>query len=114
MSTEQINFIVDALSSNLSPRLRNAKGEFLLTKREEEVVNLVAEGLGNRQMAQLLRIKENTVKKSLLRVYEKLGVSNRVELVLYVLMHCRKSGSPAQPPAQVTLAGTESAGRGFS
>ena len=91
-----------------SSKGRRGEREFLLTKREQEVVNLVAEGLGNRQMAPLLRIKENTVKKSLLRVYEKLGVSNRVELVLYVLMHCGKSGSPAQPPARVCLAGTES------
>ena len=109
-STEQISFIIDALNSNLSSRLCNAKGEFLLTKREQEVVNLVAEGLGNRQMAQLLCIKENTVKKSLLRIYDKLGVSNRVELVLYALTHRGKNGSPAQPRARVCLAGTESSG----
>jgi DNA-binding CsgD family transcriptional regulator len=62
-----------------------------LTAREEQVVNLVAEGIGNREIGEQLGIKENTVKKSLLRIYDKLGVSNRVELVLYALTH-RGSG----------------------
>jgi DNA-binding CsgD family transcriptional regulator len=65
----------------------NAKGEGLLTARENQVVNLVAEGGGNREIASQLGITENTVKKSLLRIYDKLGVSNRVELVLYALTH---------------------------
>jgi len=59
-----------------------ARGEALLTPREDQVVNLVAEGIGNRDIAQQLGIKENTVKKSLMRIYDKVGVSNRVELVL--------------------------------
>ena len=54
----------------------------MLTPREDQVVNLVAEGIGNRDIAQQLGIKENTVKKSLMRIYDKVGVSNRVELVL--------------------------------
>jgi two-component system, NarL family, response regulator DegU len=45
------------------------------------------EGIGNREIAEQLGIKESTVKKSLLRTYDKLGVSNRVELVLYALTH---------------------------
>jgi DNA-binding CsgD family transcriptional regulator len=63
----------------------NAKGEGVLTAREDQVVSLVAEGISNREIAGQLSIKENTVKKSLLRIYDKLGVSNRVELVLYAL-----------------------------
>jgi DNA-binding CsgD family transcriptional regulator len=59
----------------------------LLTQREQEVVGLVAEGISNREIARQLAITENTVKKSLLRIYDKLGVSNRVELVLYALSH---------------------------
>ena len=79
--------MVEALSSSPAVRVINAKGEGLLTPREEQVVNLVAEGIGNREVAQQLGIRENTVKKSLLRIYDKLGVSNRVELVLYALTH---------------------------
>jgi DNA-binding CsgD family transcriptional regulator len=46
----------------------NAKGEGLLAPREEQVVNLVAEGSGNREIAQQLGVNENTVRKSLLRI----------------------------------------------
>jgi len=86
-NTEQVGFIIDALNSAPSARFINAKGEGMLTPREEQIVNLVAEGIGNRDIAQQLGIKENTVKKSLLRTYDKLGVSNRIELVLYALTH---------------------------
>jgi DNA-binding NarL/FixJ family response regulator len=86
-NTEQMGYIVDALNSNPTLPVLNAKGESLLTAREAEVVNLVAEGLGNRVIAQLLGIKENTVKKSLLRIYVKLGVPNRVGLVVSALAH---------------------------
>ena len=86
-NTEQIGYIIDALSSNLPQCLVSAKGEPLLTEREGQIVNLVAGGLPNRNVAHLLGIKENTVKKALLRIYDKLGVSNRVEVVLYALTH---------------------------
>lgn len=98
-NTEHIGYIVEALSSNLSPRFRNVKSEHPLTEREAQLVGFVAEGLGNRNIAELLGIKANTVKKALLRIYDKLGVSNRVELVLYALTHQACAASTAQPPS---------------
>ena len=86
-STEQLMYVIDALSVNPSMHVIDARGVGLLTPREEEVVALVAEGISNREIAQKLKIKENTVKKALLRIYDRLGVSNRVELVLYALTH---------------------------
>ena len=86
-NNEQVGYIIDALSGIPSIRVVNAKGEGILTPREEQIVNLVTDGIGNREIAQQLGIKEDTVKKSLLRTYDKLGVSNRVELVLYALTH---------------------------
>ena len=59
----------------------------MLRPREEQTVNLVSKGLNSREIAGQLNLKENTVKKSLLRIYDKVGVSNRVELVLYALSH---------------------------
>jgi DNA-binding NarL/FixJ family response regulator len=64
-------------------RVLNAGGRPLLTPREEQVVALVAEGLGNRQIARELNLSEHTIKKYLFRIFEKLGISTRVELVLY-------------------------------
>ena len=86
-NTEQMRFVIDALAMGPALRVVNSKGDGLLTPREEQMVNLVAEGISNREIAQELNVKENTVKKCLLRIYDKVGVSNRVELVLYALSH---------------------------
>lgn len=86
-NTEQVRYMIDALSISPSVRLINSRGQVVLTPREEQTVDLVTEGLNNREIARELNLKENTIKKSLLRVYDKIGVSNRVELVLYALSH---------------------------
>jgi DNA-binding CsgD family transcriptional regulator len=52
---------------------------------EDNVVNLVVAGLSNRETAQKLGLTEHTVSNYLFRIYEKLGISTRVELVLYAL-----------------------------
>lgn len=105
---EQIGYLIEALSSVPQGRIINAKGEVRLTPREEQVVSLVAEGTGNREVAGRLGLKENTVKKALLRIYDKLGVSNRVELVLYALTHREVDKAPplpaSTPPATERLA----------
>jgi len=92
-NTEQMRYVIDALSIGPSRRLVNSRHQVLLTPREEQTVGLVTEGLNNRDIARELNLKENTVKKSLLRIYDKVGVSNRVELVLYALSHSQ-SGAP--------------------
>jgi DNA-binding NarL/FixJ family response regulator len=46
-------------------------------------VRLVAEGMRNLEIAQQLNVSEHTVRNYLFRIFEKLGVSSRVELVLY-------------------------------
>jgi DNA-binding NarL/FixJ family response regulator len=99
-NTEQMSFVIEALSSTPPARVIGANGVGLLTAREEQIVNLVAEGIGNREIAGQLGIKENTVKKSLLRIYDKLGVSNRVELVLYALTHRGSGKSDEARPAK--------------
>ena len=54
-----------------------------LSARERAVVDHVVQGLRNRDIANLLGIAEGTVKVHLHKVYEKLGVSSRTELVIY-------------------------------
>lgn len=56
----------------------------LLSGREFEIVQLVIQGLGNREIAEKLFISENTVKNHLSRIFQKLGVKDRVELALLV------------------------------
>lgn len=92
--SEQIYYVLDALAIASSMHVMNAKGEKLLTAREDQVVSLVAEGVRRNRRA----IIDQTVKKSLLRIYDKLGVSNRVELVLYALTHKDKYQSGTTSP----------------
>lgn len=63
----------------------------MLTKREEEIVLLVEEGFTNRDIAHHLRLSEHTVRNNLIRIFDKLGVSTRVELALYAVNHARNS-----------------------
>ncbi|HHV99185.1 MAG TPA: response regulator transcription factor [Clostridiaceae bacterium] len=52
-----------------------------LTERETEVLNLIAEGMSNKEIADCLNITVNTVKGYIKNIYEKLGVSRRVQVV---------------------------------
>lgn len=58
-----------------------------LTEREREVVALIGEGLKNRQLAARLFISETTVRHHLTSIFDKLGVSDRLELVIYAYRH---------------------------
>ena len=89
-NAQQMNSVIDALVQVPNIRLVNAKGASLLSKREEEVVRLVAEGLSNHDIAQQLHLSDHTVKNHLFRIFEKLGISNRVELVLYTVSYSRR------------------------
>jgi DNA-binding NarL/FixJ family response regulator len=86
-NAEQIDYLIELVSQVPSLRVINSRGAKLLTPREEQVVALVAEGLSNREVAQELALSEHTIKKYLFRIFDKLGISTRVELVLYALAH---------------------------
>ena len=87
LNNEQMHYVADALSEVPTLRVVNSNGRLLLTPREEQVVALVADGLTNRQVAGELGLSEHTIKKYLLRIFDKVGISSRVELVLYAMSH---------------------------
>jgi two-component system, NarL family, nitrate/nitrite response regulator NarL len=84
-NSKQLRLVLDAFASAAPLRLVNSQGRALLTKRETDVVKLVVLGHTNRDVAQKLGLTEHTVSNYLFRIYEKLGISSRVELVLYSL-----------------------------
>ncbi len=59
----------------------------LLTEREQDIVRLVTQGFRNKEIADKLSIGEQTVKNHLHNIFDKLGVSYRLELALYALHH---------------------------
>lgn len=95
----ELSEVVEAFSQSAPMRVVNADGMRLLTKREEEVVRLVAEGMQNREIAGELRLSEHTVKNYLFHIFEKLGVSSRVELVLYAVSNA-KGVQPSAGPSE--------------
>ncbi|MGH3090072.1 MAG: response regulator [Rubrobacteraceae bacterium] len=72
------------VASRLMQRMRSPKEE-ALSAREIEVLNLVAQGTSNKQIAKELWIGETTVKSHLLHIYEKLGVTDRTAAVTVAL-----------------------------
>jgi len=99
-TTAELDFVLQALGKSLPSRLVDSKGIALLSKREQDVIRSLSEGLTNREIAAELKLSEHTVKNYLLRIFDKLGVSNRAEAILYAL---RQSG-----PAPTVNSGGES------
>jgi DNA-binding NarL/FixJ family response regulator len=85
-NSRELGYLLEAVSQAM-PRMVDAKGLTLLSKREQEVVHCVAEGMSNREIAKRLTLTEHTVKNYLFRIFDKLGVSSRVEVVLYAFSH---------------------------
>jgi two-component system nitrate/nitrite response regulator NarL len=90
----ELHFLLQALGQPAFPNGLNLVGG-LLSVRETDVVRCVAEGLTNRQIAERLKLTEHTVKNYLFRIFDKLGVSSRVEVVLYAV---RNGGAPHAVP----------------
>jgi DNA-binding NarL/FixJ family response regulator len=63
-----------------------------LTPRELEVLQLVGDGLANKQIARRLGITERTVKAHLTSVFQRIGVTDRVQAALWVQQNLRSSG----------------------
>jgi len=92
-NSQQLHYVLECLSNGSHVRLTDARGNALLTPREEDIVNLVAEGLRNREVAEQLKLSEHTIRNYLFRIFEKLGISSRSELILYTLEQRRKNAA---------------------
>lgn len=72
----------DAMGGGLNGKARERSP---LSTREREIVQLVAQGYKNKEMAEKMFISEQTVKNHLHNIFDKLGVSDRLELALYAI-----------------------------
>ena len=83
-SSAELRYLIEAFQESALVPLVDSRLEAILSKREQDVVRCVAEGLSNREIAKRLKLTEHTVKNYLFRIFDKLGVSSRVGVVLYV------------------------------
>jgi len=129
---EQLSFALDALASTPSVHGIDTKALSVLSKREHQVVQCLAEGLTNREIGQRLKLSSHTVKNYLFRIFDKVGVSSRVELLFLSLSHpvspsilpahteesafeaCRVAAKTGSPSAQLLLARFYFEGRGVT
>lgn len=81
-SSRQLNYLIESLSEVKPLQIVDAKGDTVLSAREQEVLNLLAEGRSNRAMAEVLKLSEHTIKNHLFHIFYKLGVSSRTEAIL--------------------------------
>src|SRR5439155_2835648 len=96
-SSDELLYLLAAVAQPVPMRFTSVTGNSLLSARELDVVRCVAEGLSNREIASRLTLREHTVKNYLFRIFDKLGVSSRVEVVLYALA----GGGAAHKPGPV-------------
>lgn len=83
---------VEALANSPLVRTTNPNAMNLLSKRELQVVWALAEGLTNREIAQQLNLSPHTIKNYLFRIFDKLGVSSRIELLFMALSQPTSGG----------------------
>ncbi len=79
----ETTFLLDAIRSLPFPHLSLSEDSPPLTYREQQVIQAAARGKTNKVIASELGLSEHTVKNYLFRAFEKLGISNRVELLFY-------------------------------
>ena len=71
--------------SQIVPSVNLARDHYPLSLRERQVAGLVSQGFRNKEIAQRMFISEQTVKNHLHNIFDKLGVSDRLELALFAI-----------------------------
>jgi DNA-binding NarL/FixJ family response regulator len=104
-NSEQLLCLVQSLAEPKACKIIDAEGIPILTAREHEVLHLLAEGMTNRDIALLLKLSEHTVKNHVFHIFDKLGVSSRMEAVVYSFNHMEapeQSARRARPPLKIS------------
>lgn len=124
-NAKEMLYALDVLATLPSISAVDHRGVSLLTEREIEVVACLGEGLTNREIGERLGLSRHTVKNYLFRIFDKIGVSSRIELLHLALRQpttvreslrqqdkdnsseserCRKAAENGSPEAQMELA----------
>jgi DNA-binding NarL/FixJ family response regulator len=104
-NTREMSLAVEALANAPTIRAINAAGLNLLSRRELEVVKLLVQGLSNSEIARQLQLSQHTVKNHLFRIFDKLGVSSRIELVHMTLS--QSTSGPLLPGNSTEISGLQ-------
>ena len=86
IDNQSVNWVIEAYRSNASA-LTNPKTQPRLSPKELAIITCITQGKRNKEIAYQLGTTEQVIKNYLRKVYDKLGVSDRLELALYCLHH---------------------------
>jgi two-component system nitrate/nitrite response regulator NarL len=88
VGNERVLDVIQALR-RLAPARNSAvnRRDFGLTPREKQIIALIGAGYTNKDLAKELGISENTAKHHITNIFDKLGISNRLELLLFATEH---------------------------
>ncbi len=106
-SSRDLGVAVDALANSPTVRAVNADGMSLLSERELQVVQCLAEGLTNREIAKRLELSQHTIKNYFFKIFDKVGVSSRVELLFMSLSLAATEQPSGQRPTLNGLNGAQ-------
>jgi DNA-binding NarL/FixJ family response regulator len=84
LETKAVNWVLEAYRTQTT-RPTNGRSKVQLTPKETLIVSCVTQGMKNKEIAQRVGTTEQVVKNYLRKVYDKLGVADRLELALYCL-----------------------------
>jgi two-component system, NarL family, nitrate/nitrite response regulator NarL len=93
--SQELTYVVQALREPKPFRVINTENSALLTGREMAVVRCVADGLTNKEVAAKLGLSQHTIKNYLFRIFDKLSVSSRIELIYYAMNHATQAARVA-------------------
>ena len=84
---EPVHDLVQYLRSRAPAEDQRKRKKYGLTNREIEIVAAIVDGCTNKEIAQKFTLSEDTVKHHLTSIFDKVGVSNRLELALFAINH---------------------------
>jgi DNA-binding NarL/FixJ family response regulator len=80
--------VASSLSAMLKEDNKKARADLQLTDREMEILELVGQGLSNREIAEMLFLSEGTVRNYVTALLEKLNLRDRTQLAIFYLKNC--------------------------
>ncbi len=98
LESRAINWVLEAYRT-LGTRPSSSRPKMQLTPKESLIVSCVTQGMKNKEIAVRVGTTEQVVKNYLRKVYDKLGVADRLELALYCLHHRGLDAAPKPAPA---------------
>jgi len=94
IDNKSISWVIDAYRAQATT-LTNPKSQPKLSPKELSIIGCITRGMRNKEIAYQIGTTEQVVKNYLRKIYDKLGVSDRLELALYCMHHeTLKKGNP--------------------